>query len=254
MGKLVKLLTFSLSCFFLIGCAPGDATERSIELEKDQITVHGRWAGSNEDASTKIINLNVGDSISGILKNPMEGYWSAPNRPIGVYLDAERTTKLKTSQLLNWDGSFHDLYVYSEVLGNIDINTYFSGTYYGNEEDRYLNISNGAFTMNFDGNVITGNIVLGDHDLEYLMTNVVFNGAPLSEFKDYEDYNYYVDGFEITDELGFSSTQYETRTINCSAIFLFFKLVDGHFQTFEEYMCNYFTQNNYFSIDYDLVD
>ena len=66
-----------------------------IELEENQIAIHGRWAGRNKDASVKIITLNVGDPIVGILQDPIEGYWGSPSRPVGVYLDAKRTTKLK---------------------------------------------------------------------------------------------------------------------------------------------------------------
>ncbi len=256
MGKLVKLLTFSLSCLFLLGCAPvEEEPEPVIELEENQIAIHGRWAGRNKDASVKIITLNVGDPIVGILQDPIEGYWGSPSRPVGVYLDAKRTTKLKASQLLNWDGSFHHIYMYSDLTDDINISEFYSGTYYGNEEDRYINFSNGSFTMNFDGSVITGDIVLGEHSLYFNMVNVVFNGIPATEFVDYDPYNlfnYMPEAFQIQDQLGLSTTGYESKSIVCDELLPFFNLVALSGNPREYNYSLIFTQNNNFSIDYDL--
>lgn len=236
---------FLLSCilFSLISCAEQKPYE-------GKVTVHSVCESS--EVETREYDISIGDSFVGVSFNYrtstiLDGFIGYLE---GVYTNEKMTKKVKASKLLNFDGSFSDLYLnFVPLEMEAKVGSLFDGEY-TNENGEKMVVKNGLFTGTYSGIKIAQideSIANSGESNCYFYDASINDGDPLRVYGTYTFVDYKKFEKDVPSIL--------TLSMTCSFLQSVYDSVTGDllFDINESNLSSIsYSRPNTFSIDYDL--
>ena len=258
---ILLLITTSLLC---ASCS-NEEEEPQISGYEGTLTIHARYADGKYDDGFDPLKYDVktGNDISNIILPNKDGMMDGhPVIAKGIYTSKKEKTKVKASQLKNFDGTFSDLYVvyyYKAGVADekyyIDFEKDFDGEY-TNYKGLNLTICKGIMTSQFGDFQLSSSVIKrGTPDCYCDSGELKINSETLTidnSKKRNQSMNYGNDGFYYEIDHEGNSSESRDLTISYVLVHLFFNLVSDYYQKSQSLLEFYFLGKNTLSIDYDL--
>lgn len=148
-----KVLLFLVISPFILSSCSNNEEEQPLSGYEGALTIHARCIDGKYDGEFNPLtySVHIGDDISGLKIPDKKGVFDGhPVLAKAIYTSKKEKTKVKASQLKNFDGTFSDLYVlYYYLNGKV-------------KENQYINPSE-----DFDGNYtnLKGDIIQIDQGI-----------------------------------------------------------------------------------------
>ena len=257
---ILLLITTSLLC---ASCSK-EEKEPQISGYEGILTIHARYADGkyDEQISPMTIGIKIGDDLSE-LELPNKNSWDGhPGIVKGIFISKKEKTKVKASQLKNFDGTFTDLYVLYYYINleenpkySINEKKDFDGEYTNQKGDK-INISGGVLTGYYRDITFVTTPLKRSYSHDYCFESAtIIEGKKQTSSQDLLESSSsgltYMFGKATIDDSG-TEDFINDLTISCVFSSFYYSCVEEYYQERLSSLDFCFSKPNAFSIDYDL--
>lgn len=257
-----KVLLFLVIFPFILSSCSNNEEEQPLSGYEGALTIHARCIDGKYDGEFNPLtySVHIGDDISGLKIPDKKGVFDGhPVLAKGIFVSKKEKTKVKASQLKNFDGTFSDLYVlYYYLNGKVNDNQYidaqrdFDGDYFNQSGDK-ITIDHGIISCEYKGFNLVSTVIKRDSTC-YCDDAILTDKNDQIKTSELQGMSYEFKLFDtglILNSEG-TSVDHVDLTKRCVFVSIFWDLVSYYLNENLPYTEFYFTGNNYLSIDYDL--